>query len=296
MRLGILSVLTALYFSAVCVVATTCTPDSQPNPYADISTGSYTTGTKNGTLAVLLITLEEAQKVVGDMYTINRAAYRELIPAMPKDAYPLFLRAGIEHDIRLPNKVKLSDLTRVSIEYPFLSLPISRPYTFFRMVPTQLITASNEDEIGRTTSYGTEVIPATFDPPCNAYTYTRDGNAKDRKVFLQGFKKDDTSIQFDSKWETITSPDGKMPWTLDFFVNITNQPSLSGQGVDCRSQKTNFTTDISNGQWKPVVVKGSVDVAGDLYNGGDGKKWDDVWGYQVDTAFAEVNHWKCWGL
>lgn len=112
MRFGILSVLTTLYFSAVCVVATTCTPESQPNPIAGTKFKlDPITGTANGTLAIVLIPIDEALKIIGSKYTIQTGAYRELVPAMPKDAYPAFLQAAIEHDVQQADGVKLPDFT-----------------------------------------------------------------------------------------------------------------------------------------------------------------------------------------
>ncbi|KAK0637820.1 hypothetical protein DIS24_g10423 [Lasiodiplodia hormozganensis] len=292
MRFGILSVLTALYFSAVCV-ATTCTPESQPNPIAGTKFKlDPLTGTANGTLAIILIPIDEALKIIGSKYTIQTGAYRELVPAMPKDAYPAFLQAAIEHDVQQADGVKLPDFTRISIEFPFLTIPDGNPSKLFRLIKSQLVSASNADAVSQSASYGANVISATFDPPCDPYAYTRDGDAN----FLQGFKKGDTGngdIQFDSKWKTVDSPDGQMPWPVSFFVNITNQPSFTVPDQDCLVQLTSFDDSISQGQWSPVVVKGFVDVAGDLYNGGDAKKWDDVWGIQVDHTFIRLHHVDC---
>lgn len=109
MRFGILSVLTALYFSAVCVVAMTCTPESQPNPVAPVK-GVDIAGTTNGTLAIVLITLGEAQKIVGDKYKIQKEAFHEIVPAMPKNAYPALVQAVINHDVQAKG-LKVPDFT-----------------------------------------------------------------------------------------------------------------------------------------------------------------------------------------
>lgn len=84
-----------------------------------------------------------------------------------------------------------------------------------------------------------------------------------------------------------------MPWPVDFFFNITNQASFTDPAKGCDVYARSFKKKTSQGQWDPVVVNGYVDVAGDLYNGGDGKKWEDVWGIQVDTTFFEMHHAPC---
>lgn len=115
MRFGVLSVLTALYFSAVCVVATTCTPESQPNPVAPVK-GVDIAGTINGTLAIVLLTLEEAQKIVGDKYKIQTQLLHALVPAMPKDAYPALVQAVINHDVQAKG-LKVPDFTVSQLDH-----------------------------------------------------------------------------------------------------------------------------------------------------------------------------------
>lgn len=76
-----------------------CTSQSQPNPIASTYPDQIT-GTINGTLAVLPITLDEAQSIVGPKYKILTAAYRELLPDFPKDMYPAIIQAVLDHDVQ----------------------------------------------------------------------------------------------------------------------------------------------------------------------------------------------------
>ncbi|KKY21103.1 hypothetical protein UCDDS831_g04375 [Diplodia seriata] len=145
----------------------TCKSESQPNPIPKAG-GTNPTGTINGTIAILPIPLEEARRIIGDNYTIQTGAYHSQLPTFPGNMYPALLQAVVDHDVQA-NGVSIPDFSRVSIEFPFLSIPGANPNTLFRLAPIQAISATNPVALAGSAAYGTRVLAAVFDPPCDAY-------------------------------------------------------------------------------------------------------------------------------
>ena len=90
-------------------LAQTCTGHSQPNPI----TKQYpddVTGTLNGTIAIIPIDYSLARSIVPSKYPILKDAYQSLFPSLPKDKYPMFVQAVLDHDIR-SGSLTLSDFS-----------------------------------------------------------------------------------------------------------------------------------------------------------------------------------------
>jgi hypothetical protein len=87
------------YADEVPVDADTCKTHDQPNPIASIYPNNAT-GTLNGTVALLPITLELARSIIPPQYRILEHAYRDLLPSIPKGMYPAVVQAVHDHDVQ----------------------------------------------------------------------------------------------------------------------------------------------------------------------------------------------------
>jgi hypothetical protein len=71
----------------------------QPNPIASIYPNNAT-GTLNGTVAVLPISLELARQLIPPQYGILEHAYRALLPNFPRRMYPAIVQALHDHEVQ----------------------------------------------------------------------------------------------------------------------------------------------------------------------------------------------------
>jgi hypothetical protein len=88
------------YFeSPVQVIASVCTSVDQPNPLASIYPNNAT-GTLNGTVAVLPISLKLARQLIPPQYGILEHAYRALLPTFPQGMYPAIVQSVHDHEVQ----------------------------------------------------------------------------------------------------------------------------------------------------------------------------------------------------
>lgn len=76
-----------------------CNTVDQPNPIASIYPNNAT-GTLNGTIAVLPISLKLARQLIPPQYGILEHAYRALLPSFPKGMYPAIVQALHDHEVQ----------------------------------------------------------------------------------------------------------------------------------------------------------------------------------------------------
>jgi hypothetical protein len=81
------------------VAQATCQSIDQPNPIASLYPMNAT-GTLNGTVSVLPISLELARQLIPSQYRILEHAYRHLLPAFPEGMYPAILQAVHDHEVQ----------------------------------------------------------------------------------------------------------------------------------------------------------------------------------------------------
>ncbi|KAK8198286.1 hypothetical protein BKA81DRAFT_279798, partial [Phyllosticta paracitricarpa] len=276
-----------------------CKPQSQPNPIAK-TYPKEVTGTLNGTLAVVPIPLSKAQEIIGHEYRILTEAYEKFLPNFPKDMYPAIIQAMQDHDVQSFG-IKISDFTRISIEYPFVDL-LNDGYTSFRYVPVQAMVSTNAVSILGSAAYGTYVLPSTFTPSCDPYDFYPDGPANttflDAYVGFDEFNGQPPSIttlfhavDHDDHGEGDQGGPVLGPYSMQFYVNATNQPTYANPSRGCDNMIRFFSTSITAPPYQPVGVKGHVKVSDPFFPGG--KEWDGVWGLRLDTAFIEHNFVKC---
>ena len=79
--------------------AASCQTHDLPNPIASLYPNNAT-GTLNGTVAVLPISLDLARSIIPPQYRILEHAYRAILPSFPKDMYPAILQAVHDHEVQ----------------------------------------------------------------------------------------------------------------------------------------------------------------------------------------------------
>lgn len=90
----------SLYFSTpAAVISNVCQTRDQPNPIASLYPNNAT-GTLNGSVAVLPISLQLARQLIPPQYVILEHAYRRLLPDFPLGMYPAVLQAVHDHEVQ----------------------------------------------------------------------------------------------------------------------------------------------------------------------------------------------------
>jgi hypothetical protein len=81
------------------VVMDVCQTHDQANPIASLYPNNAT-GTLNGTVAVIPISLKLAREIIPPQYRILEHAYRHLLPNFPEGKYPAVLQALHDHEVQ----------------------------------------------------------------------------------------------------------------------------------------------------------------------------------------------------
>tara|TARA_R110002003_G_scaffold62_5_gene5601 strand:- start:532 stop:957 length:426 start_codon:yes stop_codon:yes gene_type:complete len=81
------------------VVMDVCQTHDQANPIASLYPNNAT-GTLNGTIAVIPISLKLARELIPPQYRILEHAYRHLLPDFPEGMYPAVLQALHDHEVQ----------------------------------------------------------------------------------------------------------------------------------------------------------------------------------------------------
>ncbi len=147
---------------------------SQPLPsaFALRYRNQPTTGTVNGTIAILPISLTAARKIIPSQYPILTAQYKAWLgDAIADDQYPALLQMEQNHDLyKLGKQVGDSgDFQRASISFPFVDR-LNDGYSSFLYNHAIILSSANTVAINQYTSYGGVVAPG-FTASCNAYEY-----------------------------------------------------------------------------------------------------------------------------
>ncbi|KAJ4306628.1 hypothetical protein N0V88_001433 [Collariella sp. IMI 366227] len=259
-----------------------CASHDLPNPLAQLYPNNAT-GVLNATLAIIPISLEAARRLIPPQYGILEGAYRALLPDFPEGMYPVMLQAAHDHDVQFPAYgITLDDFSRVGFEFPFLDLT-GDGYSSFRWAPAQLISAAHDMALEGSREYGTIASPAEYDPPCDAYRRLPNG-----KTYFKGSSS--TSLEFFELEMDRLSKHTLIPYPLELFKNITNQP-IFANATSCDNMIRLFNTTMSAGKYAPVPVQGRIKARSFPFQGE--KEWTDVYGVQVATPFIENNYLDC---
>ena len=171
----------------------------------------------------------------------------------------------------------------MGFEFPFLDL-LGDGYSSFRWAPAQLISGSHSIAVEGSRAYGTIVSPADYDPACNAYRTLPNGANYFRANAL-------SSSEFVELEMTQLQAGAFNPYPLEFFRNITNQPTFANAST-CDNMIRLFETDMAKGEHAPVAVRGQVRASAFPF-GAAGSSWSEVYGVQVATPFIENNYLDC---
>ncbi|TVY78317.1 hypothetical protein LSUE1_G003884 [Lachnellula suecica] len=253
--------------------------ESSPNPIASQYPNNVT-GTINNTIAVVPISYNLARSIIPSQYGILTKAYKSLLPGFPKDSYPLVVRAVLDHDIQVyAANISIPDFQ--ASRAPNLLGDGYSSYTYSKYL---LVTSTNLVAIAGVAMYGTIPVPSNFSSP-QAYAFT---NGRDKDVFLDAYtdllsKEPSVTTRFKPTTEIA-------PWPLDFYKNVTNQPTFTN-GLSCDNQLDIFNTLLSTGKNAPVGVKGDIMIKAP-YLPSD-STFRGVHGIKVDVAFVENNAIPC---
>lgn len=81
------------------ILLSLCSTHDQPNPIASMYPMNAT-GTLNGTVAVIPISLALARQLIPPQYGILEHAYRSLLPSFPEGMYPAIVQALHDHEVQ----------------------------------------------------------------------------------------------------------------------------------------------------------------------------------------------------
>ncbi|MCJ1394046.1 hypothetical protein MMC18_006924 [Xylographa bjoerkii] len=277
---------TAAPVSSLFATSLSCQTQSQPNPIA-AEYPTLTTGTINGTVAVLPIEYALARSIIPSQYLILNG-YKRLLPGFPADKYPLIIESVLDHDIQ-SNGITIPDFSRVVLSFPFVDL-LGDGYSSFRYEKYILITP-NPVAMAGAAVYGEVPIPSTFDPPCDGYAFIPGSK---EIVFFNAYQGVDQALGKPPAVAVEFAPAGSAgPYSLNFYKNVTNQPSFS-TGVLCDNFVTLYNSSVTEGQYAPVVVRGNVSVAAPYLP--TAMAFTGVYGLKIDRAFVENNYMACSSL
>ncbi|KAF2713887.1 hypothetical protein K504DRAFT_450523 [Pleomassaria siparia CBS 279.74] len=259
-----------------------CTTKDQPNPIAHIYPGNAT-GTLNGTISVIPITLELARQLIPPQYGILEHAYRALLPDFPKGMYPAVVAALHDHEVQAFG-YKIDDFSRSGFEFPFLDL-LNDNHTSFKWAPSMLMTAGHDIALNGAQDYGTKTFPASFDPGCDAYRAVPNSKKPGTTYFsARSLEAGAASLT------TLFSETEEEVFPLEFFKNFTNQPTFA-DGKSCDNMIRLFNTSVTTGSNTIQAVKGTVRA--NLFPFSAEREWRNVYGLRLDTAFIENNYLPC---
>ncbi|MCJ1401129.1 hypothetical protein MMC11_004341 [Xylographa trunciseda] len=276
----------AVPVSSPSATSLSCQTQSQPNPIA-AEYPTLTTGTINGTVAVLPIEYTLARSIIPSQYPILNG-YQQLLPGFPADKYPLIIESVLDHDVQ-SNGITIPDFSRAVLSFPFVDL-LGDGYSNFRYGKYVLVTP-NPVAMAGAAAYGDIPVPSTFEPPCDGYAFVPGSN---ENVLFNAYQGVDQALGKAPAVAIEFAPAGSAgPYSLNFYKNVTNQPSFSS-GVLCDNFITLYNSSVTEGQYTPVVVVGSVKVAAPYLP--TAMAFTDVYGLKVDRAFIENNYMACSSL
>ncbi|KAF3056556.1 hypothetical protein GL218_06508 [Daldinia childiae] len=250
-----------------------CVSQDFPNQHAQ-QYPTLVSGNLNGTTLIVPIPIDVARRVIPNEYGILEKAYRTLLPSFPDGMYPMMAQIVHDHDLQLPAyNASLPDFSRASLEFPFLDI-FDDGRTPFRWAATFMISAENNLAIEGAESYGADVYPSTFDPPCDAYKTLPSG------ITYAHSRSNNRTWDRYMTIETAQSREN-VPYPLEFVKNITNQPVFANTQA-CDYYVRLFNTTLSSNA-EPVV--GSVSTNMEPFK--EPQVWSGVYGWRLATPFLE---------
>ncbi|KAL5385304.1 hypothetical protein DPSP01_004763 [Paraphaeosphaeria sporulosa] len=263
-----------------------CRSHTQPNPITE-DYPKDVTGVINGTTAIVPIPYAVARSIVPSKYPILTAAYEQVFPTLGDGLYPAVLEAVQDHDVGLP-PFKIPDFTRVALKFPFVDR-LNDGASAFKYTPPQLVSATNLIALLGSTIYG-DTVAGTFAPPCDAYASSGPSETYMRAYTFAESLLPNAKPVADMSFRTAAS----IPYTIDAFINVLNQP-LFGDGIPlCDNYITLFNATVTTAKYAPVPVEGTLVVRPPLYP--NEETFGHVYGFRMANAFVERNGVICESL
>ncbi|KAI4698509.1 hypothetical protein J4E81_005732 [Alternaria sp. BMP 2799] len=259
-----------------------CQTVDQPNPIAS-QYPTNATGTLNGTISVLPISLDLARSLIPSQYRILEHAYRHLLPDFPEGMYPALLQAVHDHGVQAFG-FQIPDFSRGGIEFPFLDL-LGDNATSFKWTPSLVMSAENVIALKGAADYGIKTYPSLFEPACDAYSAIPD--AKEPRTTSFEATSAEAGAASISMRLSLTSEE-KYP--LGFFMNVTNQV-MFGDGKQCDNMIRLFNTSLTTSPNKIETVKGTVKTKGFPFE--SEQEFECAYGIRFSSAFIENNYLPC---
>ncbi|KAF2759792.1 hypothetical protein EJ05DRAFT_309841 [Pseudovirgaria hyperparasitica] len=270
-------------------VSTSCnSTESLPNPIAT-TYPNETTGTINGTHAIIPIDLSAARSLIPPQYGINLYELYALQPDFPRNKYPLIVQSVLDHDVGVGTSLRIPDFTRSAITLPFVDL-LHDGRTSFRLLHS-IVMSDNPLAVEGAALYGPpQPLVGRFDPPCEAYMYETSERTAASSVTFAAYPLHDDVHSKRPLVHTRFKPCRAQPYSLALYENILNQV-LTNNGTLCDNFVTLFDTSISTGDFSPVPVEGRVVLNRPVYP--TDSVFEGVFGIKADFAFVERNYIPC---
>ncbi|KAL5460759.1 hypothetical protein PMIN06_002513 [Paraphaeosphaeria minitans] len=184
--------------------------------------------------------------------------------------------------------LQLVPTQRVALKFPFVDR-LNDGASAFKYTPPQLVSAENLIAFLGSTIYG-DTVAGSFEPSCDAYASNGPNETYMRAYALVEFLLPNARPVADMSFRTAA----RIPYTIDTFVNVLNQP-LFGDGIPlCDNYITLFNTTVTTGEYAPVPVEGTLAVRPPLYP--NDEMFEYVYGFQMANAFVERNGVVCGSL
>jgi hypothetical protein len=149
------------------------------------------------------------------------------------------------------------------------------------------MTADHDIALKGAADYGTNTFPASFEPGCDAYKAVPNVKQPGTTFFRARSLKGPESIS------TLFSSIDEERFPLDFFKNITNQPTFA-DGKTCDNMIRLFDTSLSSAPNQIERVVGTVKA--NIYPFASEQEWRNAYGLRFDSAFIENNYLSCESL
>lgn len=154
-----------------------------------------------------------------------------------------------------------------------------------------LMTSNHDIALKGAQDYGTKTYASTFDPACDAYR-SIPNSKNDRTTFFSASSTDDNAAGIETTFSAIPKQ-ATSPFPLNFFANITNQPTFA-DGSTCDNMIRLFNTSVTTAPNRIEHVVGTVKAK--IHPFKREHVWNDVFGVRMDTAFIENNYLPCEGF
>jgi len=273
---------------------------SSPNPIGTKQKYNRyaSTGTVNGTYAIMPIPLTQARSMIPSQYPILQDQYQQLFPTLGADQYPLLLQMDLFYDIYKKGVSAGSgaNYQRAAVSFPFVDR-LNDGQT--AMTYNKKIIISNTNTAAQTQyqRYG-GLVASGFFANCNAYEF--DNNTEslppaERRIDQAAWADTNTNLANPSIAYRLTPTDNST-YSLDTWYTVLNQPLFSDKTPLCDSVVRLPDTVVTTGANAPVFVEGDAAVLKQFFNPTKKTIFSGILGIKLDQAYYERPQVNCANL